>query len=309
MTDHNLDITKNENYSFGLCLGGGGGKGAYHIGVYKALDEYGYLDRINAISGSSIGALNLLLFAMKDYELAEKCWDEINRSTVFSPDIDLIFNEKSGFMSRKEMLNLIDKYIDFNKLYTSGISLYANVTYKEGDIYKARYIHLNEYEREQIKTIVTASSAMPVLYESVSFEGAELMDGGLSDNIPIYPLYNYENKRNIIICGLNKDNKKDLSKYNDADCMLIYPSVSLGDTLDGTLNFSKDAVRFRKLLGYKDTIRAIKVYEKDMNVINNLNLYEHNDLAEITATLNYEDITSRVNETRSKLDDIINRYS
>lgn len=309
MTDYNWDITKNENYSFGLCLGGGGGKGAYQIGVYKALAEYGYLDRINAISGSSIGALNSLLFAMKDYELAEKCWDEINRNTVFSPDIDLIFNEKSGFMSRKEMLNLIDKYIDFNKLYTSGFSLYANVTYKEGDVYKARYIHLNEYEREQIKSIVTASSAMPVLYESVSFEGAELMDGGLSDNIPIYPLYNYENKRNIIICGLNKDNKKDLSKYNDADCMLIYPSVSLGDTLDGTLNFSRDAVRFRKLLGYKDTIRAIKVYEKDMNVINNLNLYESNDLAEITATLNYEDITSRVNETRSKLDDIINRYS
>lgn len=309
MTDYNWDITKNENCSFGLCLGGGGGKGAYQIGVYKALAEYGYLDRINAISGSSIGALNSLLFAMKDYELAEKCWDEINRNTVFSPDIDLIFNEKSGFMSRKEMLNLIDKYIDFNKLYTSGFSLYANVTYKEGDVYKARYIHLNEYEREQIKSIVTASSAMPVLYESVSFEGAELMDGGLSDNIPIYPLYNYENKRNIIICGLNKDNKKDLSKYNDADCMLIYPSVSLGDTLDGTLNFSRDAVRFRKLLGYKDTIRAIKVYEKDMNVINNLNLYESNDLAEITATLNYEDITSRVNETRSKLDDIINRYS
>lgn len=309
MTDYNWNITKNENYSFGLCLGGGGGKGAYQIGVYKALAEYGYLDRINAISGSSIGALNSLLFAMKDYELAEKCWDEINRNTVFSPDIDLIFNEKSGFMSRKEMLNLIDKYIDFNKLYTSGFSLYANVTYKEGDVYKARYIHLNEYEREQIKSIVTASSAMPVLYESVSFEGAELMDGGLSDNIPIYPLYNYENKRNIIICGLNKDNKKDLSKYNDADCMLIYPSVSLGDTLDGTLNFSRDAVRFRKLLGYKDTIRAIKVYEKDMNVINNLSLYESNDLAEITATLNYEDITSRVNETRSKLDDIINRYS
>ena len=36
----------------GLVLSGGGGKGAYQIGVLKALKENGYLDNIAGISGS-----------------------------------------------------------------------------------------------------------------------------------------------------------------------------------------------------------------------------------------------------------------
>lgn len=310
-TTENITAKANSDrtdYSFGLCLGGGGGKGAYQIGVYKALAEYGYLDRITAISGASIGALNALLFAMKDYELAERCWDEIDMHTVFSSDIDLLFNDKPGIMSRKEMLELVDKYIDFNKFYTSGIDVYANVTYKDGDINKSRYIHLNEYERAQIKTIITASSAIPLVYESVSFEGLELSDGGLSDNLPVAPLYDNKGLKNIIICGLNKGSRKDLSRYTDTEFIEIYPSVSLGNTLNGTLNFSKDAVKFRKLLGYKDAVRAIKVYEEDSSYINNLAMYEQNDLAEITATLRIEETNTRVSDTRNKLDNIINRY-
>lgn len=296
------------NHSFGLCLGGGGGKGAYQIGVYKALSEYGYLDKITAISGASIGALNALLFAMKDYELAEKCWDEIDMHTVFSSDIDLLFNDKPGIMSRKEMLELVDKYIDFNKFYTCGIDVYAAVTYKDRDINKSRYIHLNEYEKEQIKTVITASSAIPLVYESVTFEGMELSDGGLSDNIPVAPLYDSKGLKSIIVCGLSKGSRKDLSRYRDAEFMEIYPSIGLGNTLEGTLNFTKDAIKFRKLLGYKDAIRAIKVYEKDSNYINNLAMYEQNDIAEITATLKIEETSTRVADTRSRLDNIINRY-
>ena len=49
--------------SYALCLGGGGGKGAYQLGVYRALAEYGLMDKVTAISGTSIGAINALLFA------------------------------------------------------------------------------------------------------------------------------------------------------------------------------------------------------------------------------------------------------
>lgn len=40
----------------GLVLSGGGAKGAYQVGVLKALRELG--TRIDAVSGASIGALN-----------------------------------------------------------------------------------------------------------------------------------------------------------------------------------------------------------------------------------------------------------
>ncbi len=297
------------NRKFGLCLGGGGGKGAYQIGVYKACMEYGLLDKITAISGASIGALNAMLFAMKDYELAERCWADIKLHTVFSPDIDLLFNDKQGFMSRNQMLALVDKYIDFHRFYTSGIDVYANVTYKDGEVQKSRYLHLNEYEREQIKIIITASSAMPIVYESVLFEGVEYRDGGLSDNIPVAPLSDNNQLKNIIVCGLNKESRKDLSRYKDVSFVEIYPSINLGDTLDGTLNFSKDAVRFRELLGYKDAMRAFKVYfEEDEEYINHLSMYEANDIAEISAALKIEETENRTNDTRQKLNDIIEKY-
>ena len=68
----------------GLVLAGGGGKGAYHIGVWRALREYGVEQNIQAISGTSVGALNGALFALGDYELAESIWRGLTYDKVLS---------------------------------------------------------------------------------------------------------------------------------------------------------------------------------------------------------------------------------
>ena len=49
-------IENDSETEFALCLGGGGGKGAYQLGVYEALSEYGIWDRVTAIAGASIGS-------------------------------------------------------------------------------------------------------------------------------------------------------------------------------------------------------------------------------------------------------------
>ena len=55
----------NSTPDIGLVLCGGGGRGAYQIGVWQALNELG-LDRyINGVSGTSAGALNTALFAYR----------------------------------------------------------------------------------------------------------------------------------------------------------------------------------------------------------------------------------------------------
>ncbi|WP_176719975.1 patatin-like phospholipase family protein, partial [Brachyspira hampsonii] len=58
----------------GLVFDGGGGKGAYQIGVWKYLKEVGLDRNIKTVSGASVGALNACLFALDDYNLAEKIW-------------------------------------------------------------------------------------------------------------------------------------------------------------------------------------------------------------------------------------------
>ena len=61
----------------GLVLSGGGGKGAYEIGVWKAIKELNIDKYIKVVSGTSIGAINAVLFAQDDFEEAKKMWKEV----------------------------------------------------------------------------------------------------------------------------------------------------------------------------------------------------------------------------------------
>ena len=60
-----LDTSK----TYAIALEGGGAKGAYEIGAWKALEEAGI--KYNAVSGTSVGALNGALMAMRDLPRAE----------------------------------------------------------------------------------------------------------------------------------------------------------------------------------------------------------------------------------------------
>ena len=60
-----IDLSK----EYGIVLEGGGARGAYQIGVWKALKEAGV--KIKGIAGTSVGALNGALMCMDDYENAE----------------------------------------------------------------------------------------------------------------------------------------------------------------------------------------------------------------------------------------------
>ena len=69
----------------GLVLAGGGGKGAYHIGVWKALRETGLDQYVSAISGTSVGGLNAALFLQGDFERVEEIWKNISVEKILTP--------------------------------------------------------------------------------------------------------------------------------------------------------------------------------------------------------------------------------
>ncbi|MEG0737055.1 MAG: patatin-like phospholipase family protein, partial [Longicatena sp.] len=91
-----------------LVLGGGGSKGAYEIGVWKALNE---LDmKFDIVTGTSIGALIGVLVVQDDYEKALQLWEHLSVEDVMvngvnmDMDIELIMSQKG-------------KYIDFLSSY------------------------------------------------------------------------------------------------------------------------------------------------------------------------------------------------
>ena len=127
-----LDLTK----EYGLVLDGGGARGAYQIGAWKALREAGV--KIEAVAGTSVGALNGALICMGDLEKAEKIWREMTFSTVMDVDDEEMEGWFSGQTSVRDILktlwekvkdggvditplrNLIHQVIDEEKIRNCG---------------------------------------------------------------------------------------------------------------------------------------------------------------------------------------------
>lgn len=81
----------------GLVLSGGGAKGAYEVGVYKALSAMGADAYIDTIAGTSVGALNAVLLDSCGAELSEKIWNGLKITDMLNPDVDRLAKIPSIF--------------------------------------------------------------------------------------------------------------------------------------------------------------------------------------------------------------------
>ena len=66
----------------GLVLSGGGAKGAYEIGVWRALKTMQVTDYIDGIIGSSVGAMNAVLLDACGLKKASALWDGLRQSDL-----------------------------------------------------------------------------------------------------------------------------------------------------------------------------------------------------------------------------------
>ena len=106
---------------FALVLAGGGAKGSYQIGVWKALKEQGI--KFNAVFGTSVGAINSALIIEGKINKAIKLWKEINMEKIvvipkeLMKDGNFHFNF-SNFESFKKLqkIFLVDKGLDTTPL-------------------------------------------------------------------------------------------------------------------------------------------------------------------------------------------------
>ena len=101
----------------GLVLEGGGSKGAYQVGVLKALLENGY--RFDAVTGTSIGALNGAILAQDGLDRLEDFWREVKISSIFDVSEEIAEKLENG-VSRNVMVYILlqvrnlKKFIDVN---------------------------------------------------------------------------------------------------------------------------------------------------------------------------------------------------
>lgn len=73
---------KPESVRLGLCLEGGGAKGAYAYGCMLALN-YAVVN-FHAVAGTSVGALNAALWATGQLTMGQSVWIELRRDRIFA---------------------------------------------------------------------------------------------------------------------------------------------------------------------------------------------------------------------------------
>ncbi len=230
----------------GLVLCGGGAKGAYQIGVWKALREQG-LDRFDAISGASVGALNAVLWAAGDYENAYRVWSSLRFSDFITPSTD-----GQRIASREGLRRIIREHADLAAVRESPVPIYVNILNAKN--MQVEYRRLNGLSDAEIEDLLIASSSIPAVYGKAEVDGEQYWDGGWflgGDNAPAYPLYRNEGIRDLVIIELTGSEKVELPP--DCRAIRISPEYSLGNLL----HFGQSAIAQRMEQGYRDAVAAL----------------------------------------------------
>lgn len=255
-----------------LILAGGGGKGAYEIGVWKAMRELGTDKKIRAVSGASVGGLNGALFVQGDYDRAERIWLTLTAEKILSPGKAALMEElkavvekgpvmdiesmvKEGIFSRDGLVQIIRQELDVNKIAGRQIPCYLacyNVTENLMD-----YINLTGMKQNDMETILLATSALPGIFGPVRFGKSLYLDGGLKDNVPVRPLYN-AGYRDFLVVHLSQRSVVDETGFPGASMIQIIPSQDQGDFVTGTLDFSAEGARRRMEQGYYDAKEVLR---------------------------------------------------
>ncbi len=273
-----------EDKKYGLVLAGGGAKGAYQIGALQALKEMGILDKVTSIAGNSIGSVNMSLLMGADLDKARELWSNVVPEDFIDIDDNKTFSD--GIFSREGMIRRLNENVDFDRISSLDIPMYITVAEAthDADIMKAKYIKINGLSGEEILQYVIASSAIPVMYSSVSVGEGRYMDGGFVDNTPIRPVYD-GGARDIIVISNNSLYVAEKEKFPEANLFAIIPSKSLDmDFTIGTVDFSQHNIQYRMKLGYMDAKTQMLGYLSGTNVNSdkiveanhNLAMHEHN---------------------------------
>ena len=254
---------------YALALEGGGAKGAYQVGAWRALREAGI--EVSAVSGTSVGALNGALIVAGDLDKAERVWREIRYSQVMNVDDDvmqkLVRGDLRGLDFHAALAGLrgivqsrgfdvtplyewMKTIVDEDTIRNSPIELYF-VTY---DLKEQRELELRAKDLPQgtLHDMLLASSYLPV-FHSDRLAGKHLADGGFRDVLPLHVLFE-NGYRDIIalrLFGVGIERKTEVPRT--AHVYTVAPTEDLGGTLDFSAEHSAAIMR----MGYFDAERML----------------------------------------------------
>ena len=281
-----------------LVLGGGGARGSYEMGVWKALIDMDI--SIDIVVGTSIGAVNGALIAQGDYRLAEELWRTFDIGKMLGVDDYKGKDVKEKFwaslqrytketvaegavgVDATEFKLALQKYIDEEKVRASRTKFGLMTVELQNLAPIGRFAE--EMPAGQIVDHIMASAAIVPALRPYEIDGKKYIDGAYYDNIPlelakskgatefiVVDLHSFGRVRKEVFAAVAKENMKYIRPYWD---------LGFGLVLD------EDLVSRNMALGYFDTMKAFQAFEgnaytfiKDTLALNIENMRKDTELA------------------------------
>lgn len=188
-----------------VVLSGGGAKGAYEAGALKAIVRF--TDRIDVVSGASIGAINAAVFAHAYEETGDlekaaaavaDAWRRIEspfKVSLFGTICKLLWNWLRHFSFSPAHLLSFASVADNAKIIATIASLLPEKKISElkrielainaTDLTHGRTVTFCRENDLSLREAVLASSCIPVLFPSRRIGDSYYVDGGIFNNTPL----------------------------------------------------------------------------------------------------------------------------
>ncbi len=239
-----------------LVLAGGGARGSYQVGVWRALMELDWHPQI--ITGTSVGSLNGAMFVLDLYETARDMWLTIRSKDVMelpedNADLSALHSflrrvVKAGGMDVSPLEEIVERVLDEDALRKAEIR-FGLVTVEQRGL-KPRELPLEQIPEGRVKDYLMASAACFPALQARDIDGVKFLDGGYSDNMPTGLAKKMGADELVCVdlegVGITRPNLTGLPTT------MIRSYWELGDIL----HFDPDTARRNMELGYYDTLRA-----------------------------------------------------
>lgn len=256
-----------------LVLGGGGAKGSYEVGVWKALNKLNM--KFDIVTGVSIGSINGAFYVANEYKKCLKMWQKITTSDLFDvaigskmskEDIKLLVKQmSSGGISFSNAYNFLKKNINEEKVRKSKIN-YGLVTVSLTNK-KPRFLTKEQIPYGKLVDYICASSICYPFVHTQDINDESFIDGGFYDGIPINLAIDM-GATEIVAVDLSvlAINKKPKDKNVKVDV------IKMKDKTPLTLTFTKEYADKNIKYGYNDTMKHFNKLD------GNIYTFKKNDL-------------------------------
>lgn len=237
-----------------LVLAGGGAKGSYQVGVWRALQELNWQPAI--ITGASVGTLNGCMFTLGKAREVEELWrsleihDVLDVPATLNPEeLNAFFQDviRSGGLNVEPLAERIDALIDEDAVRRAPIHFGLVMT--EMSTMRSLQCPIEAIPQGRLKDYMLASSACFPALRPREIDGVKYIDGGWRDNMPLQLAASMGATE---LLGVDIDGIGIVRQNNTGlPTRIVRSHWNLGPTLD----FDPARAARNMALGYFDTLR------------------------------------------------------